>query len=215
MKILVFNKVLLSGKLLYLIILFIFIGRLSLAQQMVMDKAAVSKNHQNVFLGIMDAMMKKMDHASAGETVGTRLMLQMIPHHEGAIEMAEYEIKYGKEFSMIQLSKSILAEQRNEITLLNKWLSKGLADTVRVVQNFTNNMDKTMVMMMRKMPVKRTLSDIDRSFASIMTDHHRAAIAMAGVALKFTKDQQVAGYCKHLISAEQIEIGQMLLFLKK
>jgi uncharacterized protein (DUF305 family) len=193
----------------------IFISRSAIAQQMKMHDMEPSKIQKNVFLGMMDTMMAKMDHATTGETVGTQFMLQMIPHHEGAIEMAEYEIQHGKDFTMIQLAKSIVAEQRNEVNQMQIWLNKSLADTAKITEFFTKSFNQTMVVMMQNMPAKSNLTNNDHAFAAIMIPHHQAAIDMARVVLKFTTDQKVAAYSKHIISAEQVEIEQMLLFLKK
>jgi uncharacterized protein (DUF305 family) len=215
MKLNIFNKISLSKKNVCFLMAVIFIGRLSFAQQMDVHDMAPSKIQKNVFFGMMDTMMAKMDHAITGETVGTQFMLQMIPHHAGAVEMAEYEIKHGKDFAMIQLAKSIAAEQRNEVNQMQLWLKKRVTDTAKITEAFTKSFNETMLVMMQNMPAKSKLTDNDHAFAAVMIPHHQAAIEMAKVAIKFTKDQMVTAYCKHIISAEQIEIEQMLLFLKK
>jgi len=215
MKLNIFNKLLRSRKNLCFFMAFIFISRLSIAQQMNMHDMKPSKIQKNVFLSFMDTMMVKMDQAPAGETVGAQFMLQMIPHHEGAIEMAEYEIKHGKDFTMMQLAKSIAAEQRNEVNQMQIWLKRSLADTAKITEPFTKGFNEAMEVMMQNMPANSKLTNNDHSFAAVMIPHHQAAIDMAKVAIKFTKDQQVVAFAKHIISAEQIEIEQMLQFLKQ
>lgn len=93
------------------------------AQQMSMDMAMPS-TPKNIFLTMMDTMMGKMDKVPVSGFVETDFVRQMIPHHEGAIEMANEEITHGKDFNMIQLAKSILEEQTIELQQMKLWVAK-------------------------------------------------------------------------------------------
>jgi uncharacterized protein (DUF305 family) len=70
---------------------------------------------KNIYLRMMDTMMVAMEAAPQHVTAATVFMQQMIPHHQGAVSMARYEIEHGNDFAMIQLAKSILAEQTVEL----------------------------------------------------------------------------------------------------
>jgi uncharacterized protein (DUF305 family) len=48
----------------------------------------------------------------------------MIPHHEGAIEMARAELSFGKDPTMRRLAQEILVDQKSEIDAMNLWLAK-------------------------------------------------------------------------------------------
>lgn len=45
----------------------------------------------------------------------------MIPHHEGAIAMAQAELKYGKNPKALALAKSIIAAHQKEIDEMQSW----------------------------------------------------------------------------------------------
>ncbi|MDF7681618.1 DUF305 domain-containing protein [Enterobacteriaceae bacterium ESL0689] len=47
----------------------------------------------------------------------------MTAHHEGAISMAETELKYGKDPEMKKLAQEIINAQKKEINQMNDWLS--------------------------------------------------------------------------------------------
>jgi uncharacterized protein (DUF305 family) len=193
--------------------LLLLAGQLANAQHMP-DHHQVS-SPKNIFLAMMDTMMVKMDDAPAGESTGACFILQMIPHHEGAIAMANYEIAYGKDFTIIQLAKSILIEQTYEIQQMRLWLRQSLPDTAKTTADFKQAMNQTMSVMMQNMPANNILTDIDRAFARVMIPHHQAAVDMAKVAIKFTADYQTNAFAKNIISSQQIEIEQMFSFLKK
>ncbi|WP_428488191.1 CopM family metallochaperone [Rhodopila sp.] len=45
----------------------------------------------------------------------------MIPHHQGAIDMARVELRYGKDPTLLRLSHKIVAAQTREITQMQRW----------------------------------------------------------------------------------------------
>lgn len=47
----------------------------------------------------------------------------MIPHHEGAIKMAQIELQYGKDGNIKKLAEKIIKAQKNEIVYMRKWLA--------------------------------------------------------------------------------------------
>lgn len=48
----------------------------------------------------------------------------MIPHHQMAVDMAEKELKNGKDPKAREMAEKILDAQKREIADMQKWLSK-------------------------------------------------------------------------------------------
>jgi uncharacterized protein (DUF305 family) len=189
----------------------------SSAQEMHMEGMMQMDNmvlKRNVFVAMMDTMMKKMADVPRGQSPAMVFIYQMIPHHEGAIAMANYEILHGKNFEMIQLAKSIKAEQQSELLQMQIWLRKVDSKT-EVTQHFTEEMNKSMETMMANMPPTNSLKDTDHAFAKVMLPHHQAAVDMARSLLTYPENSQVAAFAKQLISNEKIEIEQMSTYLNQ
>jgi uncharacterized protein (DUF305 family) len=49
-------------------------------------------------------------------------LAMMIPHHQGAIDMARIAIASGKKPEVRKFAEDIIAHQQAEIDLMNRWL---------------------------------------------------------------------------------------------
>ncbi len=71
-----------------------------------------------------EQMMKNMSAPPYVGDTDKDFVAHMIPHHQGAVSMAEVELKYGKDPSMKQLARNIIKAQNEEIAYMKKWQSK-------------------------------------------------------------------------------------------
>ncbi|MEC5214335.1 uncharacterized protein (DUF305 family) [Polaromonas sp. CG_9.5] len=70
-----------------------------------------------------EKMMKNMDQPYTGNA-DKDFVAHMIPHHAGAVEMAQVELKYGKDPEMRKLARDIIKAQKTEIAFMKKWQAK-------------------------------------------------------------------------------------------
>jgi uncharacterized protein (DUF305 family) len=75
------------------------------------------------FATSMQTMMKNMTVKPTGKP-DNDFVLMMMPHHQGAIDMAKVELQYGSDPAMKQLASDIVAAQEKEIRLMQDWLAK-------------------------------------------------------------------------------------------
>jgi uncharacterized protein (DUF305 family) len=198
-----------------LIILITFSAQFAVAQEMKMDKNHhMISSSKNIYLQMMDTMMAKMESAPIRCLPDLDFVSLMIPHHEGAIEMAEYEISHGKNKETIQLSKSILVEQTNDIQVMKLLISQLTDSAKEADKSFENEMIQSMTVMMKNMPSNDKLTNADTAFAMVMIPHHQAAIDMAAALIKHSGNAQVSTFAMQLLSEEEVEIEQMSAFIK-
>jgi uncharacterized protein (DUF305 family) len=75
------------------------------------------------FTAASDKMMKDMAVTPAGDADKDFVMM-MIPHHQGAIDMARVELEYGKDPMLREMAQQIIEAQEKEIATLKAWQRK-------------------------------------------------------------------------------------------
>jgi uncharacterized protein (DUF305 family) len=80
------------------------------------------------FMERMEAVMTEMDRsmkaAPMNGDIDHDFATMMIPHHNGAIEMAKAELLYGTDPTMKRMAQEILVDQQSEIDAMNLWLAR-------------------------------------------------------------------------------------------
>jgi uncharacterized protein (DUF305 family) len=79
------------------------------------------------FLKENDAAMAKMMAAMAVTPTGDvdrDFVATMVPHHQGAIEMAQAELRYGHNEQLRRMAQEIIVEQTQEITVMRQAIGK-------------------------------------------------------------------------------------------
>ena len=78
----------------------------------------------------MHAAMDKMDAGMAIPPTGDPdrdFARMMIPHHQGAVDMALAELRFGRDERLRRLAQGIIVEQRQEIEVMQRILDAGAA----------------------------------------------------------------------------------------
>ena len=163
-----------------------------LAQQSASD--ALMKSMQS---GMNQMMSMKMtgdpDHDFA-------MMLKT--HHQGAIEMADLEIKQGKDAKTKALAIRIKATNQKEIKELDQFLSshKPMSSSSKLGQKGMEIMHGGNHSMNGK---------VDHDFASMMAQHHQQGVDMARAFLKEGKTEKMKTMASNVIKMQTKEIGEL------
>ena len=84
--------------------------------------------HAMGFMQFMNESMDRMDNgmksAPMNGNVDHDFATMMMPHHQGAIDMAKAELAYGRDPVMRRLAEEIIVDQQSEIQAMQYWLSQ-------------------------------------------------------------------------------------------
>src|SRR5215217_8018320 len=145
-------------------------------------------DHSNMDHGSMDmgsgAMARQMVMEN-GKYSDERFIDAMVPHHQGAIEMARVALKNAEHEEIKELSHNIISSQQAEIEEL-KSIKKEEFGNSQVPMEMSQEQMRGMGMMMDS----QELADkepFDKAFIDAMIPHHQSAIWMAQVAHEESK----------------------------
>jgi uncharacterized protein (DUF305 family) len=131
----------------------------------------------------------------------------MVPHHQGAIEMARVALKNAEHAEIKELSRNIISSQQAEIEEL-KAIKKEEFGTSNVPMETSPEQMRSMGMMMDPQELANR-EPFDKAFIDAMIPHHQSAIEMAEVAYEKSKNPRIKELAENIMSAQKREIEQM------
>ena len=166
--------------------------------------------------------MKGMDHGDMGMGSGgmaKQMVMEngkysdeafidaMVPHHQGAVDMARVALKNADHEEIEELARNIVSSQEAEIGKL-KSIKKEEFGTSKVPMHMSSEQMRAMGMMTSPQELARS-DPFDKAFIDAMIPHHQSAIEMANVALKESKNPQIRELAQDIVSAQEREIKEM------
>ena len=214
------------------------LGSASLASAQ--DLSRRSSAAEVAFLKENDAAMTRMMNDMAVKPTGDvdhDFVAMMAPHHQGAIDMSEAELRYGHNEQLIRIAQNIVVEELQEIAAMRAasgekltpteatlaasfagtaagvgFSSPGPADNVppslKRERPFLAQNDAAMTKMMNDMTVKPT-GDVDHDFVAMMAPHHQGAIDMSEAELRYGHNEQLRRIAQNIVVGELQEIAAM------
>jgi uncharacterized protein (DUF305 family) len=189
--------------------------------------AAVAANPEGPFLTLNDTAMNKMMAGMAVNPAGGAdrdFVAMMVPHHQGAIDMAQAELQYGHNENLLRIAQETVVEQLQEIAAMQlaigepaspTWVTNTAHDapTAPPPQKaapgsdaaFVSRSNTAMDKMMTDMAVKPT-GDVDLEFVAMMVPHHQGAIDMAQAELQYGESPQLKTIAQEIIVNQMQEI---------
>jgi uncharacterized protein (DUF305 family) len=206
------------------------------------DPSRRSSSAEAAFLKENDAAMTKMMNDMAVKPTGDvdhDFVAMMVAHHQGAIDMAEAELRYGQNEQLRRIAQEIVAEELQEIAAMRAasgekltpteatlaasfagtaagpgFSSPGPADNVppslKRERPFLAQNNAAMAKMINEMTIKPT-GNIDRDFVAMMVPHHQGAIEMAQAELRYGREAQLRRIAQEIVVDQIQQISLMRL----
>ncbi|WP_298915428.1 DUF305 domain-containing protein [uncultured Nostoc sp.] len=157
-----------------------------------------------------------MDLGPADANFDLRFIDAMIPHHQGAVEMAKEAQQKSKRPEIKKLADNIIKSQDQEITQMKQWRQawypkagdKPMAYDSQMGHMMEMSSDQTKTMMMSQ-DLGAADAEFDLRFINAMIPHHEGAVTMAKDVLGKSKRPEIKQLGQEIIKAQNTEIKQM------
>ncbi len=145
------------------------------------------------------------------QNIDQHFVVQMIPHHEGAIEMAQVALERSKQPEILSLAQGIIEAQTREINDMKSWYQSwfgavtpqgGMGMHMGGMTGDTN--------VLASVPA----GEFDREFMEQMIPHHEMAIVMAGMLAATTERSEMKQLADNIVTSQSREIEMMQSWLR-
>lgn len=145
--------------------------------------------------------------AMMSQNVDQHFIVQMIPHHEGAIDMAQIALERSKRPEIISLANGIIEAQTREIEDMTGWYEDWFGSTPPSGGMGGMHMDG----MSGDLQDLQAVSDaeFDRMFINQMIPHHEMAIMMASMLAATTERNEMKQLADNITTSQAHEIDMM------
>lgn len=145
---------------------------------------------------------------------------QMIPHHDGAIAMANLALQKAKRSEIKTLAQNIISAQEKEVTEMQSWYKSWFGVDVKKGNTYSmmGGMMSTggmhMVGNQNDTQALENAPDFDKAFIEEMIPHHQLAIIMAQMLKTGTKRPEMLNLANNITESQSKEIEQMQSWYK-
>lgn len=138
--------------------------------------------------------------------IDPHFIAQMIPHHEGAIEMAQLALEKSKRPEILSLAQGIIEAQEREITDMKAWYRAWFNSDVPSMHGMMHmdGMSGDMTELSAASP-----EEFDRLFIEQMIPHHEMAVMMAEMLRASSVRGEMKTLADQIITSQSHEIDVM------
>ena len=153
--------------------------------------------------------------SSAHNDADVTFVQGMIPHHEGALEMAQLAEGRAQDPRVLDLASRIEAAQDPEIETMTGWLEdwgQSESDDMGGMDHGSGDMDMGMDMDMSGLEAASG-AEFDRMFLEMMTEHHQGAVDMAKTEIADGQNADAIALAREIETSQTAEIQEMQTLL--
>ena len=149
-----------------------------------------------------------------GQNMDRHFIEEMIPHHDGAIAMAELALEQSKRPEILTLSKEIIEAQKRENEQMRSWYADWFGGEPSGTSGMGGmmghgSMGMSMMGMEGDLEKLESASDFDLEFIAQMIPHHEMAVMMARMLLVSTERPEMKKLADDIITSQSKEIEMM------
>lgn len=140
---------------------------------------------------------------------------QMIPHHDGAIAMANMALLKAVHPEIKTLAKAIIEAQSKEITQMQAWYKSWFGGDVKKGNTYSmmggmmSSGGMHMVGKQEDAQILENTADFDKAFIEAMVPHHQLATIMAQMLKSGTNRPEMLSLANNITESQSKEIEQM------
>lgn len=170
-----------------------------------------TKAYIEQFQCILTNMIDKMCSAELTDSISGSFIIQMIPHHRGAIEMSENLLQYTTNIPLQNIALNIISSQRKSIKNMMKAYQNCQSCFNFPQEKTCYQEENTCIIqnMFHKMNSSYTDNDINANFIREMIPHHEGAVLMSENALQFSLCPELIPLLEEIIVSQKKGIRQM------
>lgn len=169
----------------------------------------------NVYQQIMHANMTQMNAMMMTSDADHDFAQMMSMHHQGAIDMANQELKSGSDQTMKTMAQSIITSQTKEKTQFAQFISGHQPTASEGGKTFDMMAMQGMEKMMKAQDTRLLTGGSDVDFTALMIDHHQSALDMAQMELNYGKVESMRQMAQMIIDEQKTEISNFQDWLIK
>ena len=169
-------------------------------------------DHSNMDMGSEGMMAASEMLMENGEYSDERFIDAMVPHHQGAISMAEVALENAEHPELLQLAENVISTQQAEIEELRSIKEQEFGTSEVPMQMGPEEME---MMGMEDPAELANQRPFDEAFINAMIPHHESAIEMAQVALAESGNSAVRDLAGRILDDQTREIEQMRGWLEE
>ena len=174
------------------------------------DKQGMDLSNMDMGSGGMMAPSEML--MEGGEYSDERFIDAMVPHHQGAIDMAEVALENAEHLELLQLAENVISTQQAEIEQLRSIKEQEFGTSEVPTQMSPEEME---MMGMEDPAELANQRPFDEAFINAMIPHHESAIEMAQVALAESDNPAVRDLARRIVDDQTREIEQMRGWLEE
>jgi uncharacterized protein (DUF305 family) len=169
-------------------------------------------DHSNMDMGSEGMMAASEMLMENGEYSDERFIDAMVPHHQGAIDMAEVALENAEHLEVLQLAENVISTQQAEIEELRLIKEQEFGTSEVPAQMSPEEME---MMGMEDPAELANQRPFDLAFINAMIPHHESAIEMAQVALAESTNPTIRDLAGRIVDNQTREIEQMRGWLEE